>query len=287
MTGVRLSYQACRSDRYTLTATKPGYLPDAFGSSALGRQGTPISLSSSAVVTATITLIKGAALTGVVRDEHGTPIADVPIVVVEAARALLTPTRSIRETRSGRGNQFTDDRGVYRVYGLAPGEYFIAAIPPGHRTWAGSQLVRSEAEIDATLARLQGRRSPVADATGVHAPASAGSTTLAPVFYPATANVLEAARVKVGTAEERAGLDILLRPQTTRTLTGAVIAPAVAASAVLIEIRSGSQISAARWNHACPARGFATQSRRSVRHQRPRPWALHHLGQDETGTRDR
>ena len=115
---------------YTLTATKPGYLPGAYGAQTTGRPGTTISLSPAAVVTATIALTKGAALTGVVRDEQGMPVSDVPIIVLEAGN-ILTQNRPLHESRNGRGTQFTDDRGVYRVHGLAPaGPSSRPSLPP-------------------------------------------------------------------------------------------------------------------------------------------------------------
>jgi hypothetical protein len=82
--------------------------------------------------TANFTLKKGAAITGIVTDSEGEPVVAVPISVtmVRDIRGLAiggAPGRAV----------YTDDRGVYRLFGLSAGTYIVAA---GLRT-AGSVSV--------------------------------------------------------------------------------------------------------------------------------------------------
>ena len=208
---------------YTLTATKPGYLPGAYGAQTAGRPGTTISLSPAAVVTATIALTKGAALTGVVRDEHGMPVSDVPIIVLEAGNILTQKPPPPRESHRTRHAVHRRPRGLSRVWPRSPlSTSSRPSLPP---IGLGRQPTRSERGRNRRRAGAAPGRAPGADASDVPASASGGTATFAPVFYPSTASAFEAARVKVGAGEERAGLDILLRAQTTRTLTGVVSAP--------------------------------------------------------------
>src|SRR5262245_17973950 len=68
----------------------------------------------------TINMIKGGAITGRVTNATGEPLIGVQ---VNAAMARGAEGNS---DRGGSGNlRFTDDRGVYRIYGLSPGTYVV------------------------------------------------------------------------------------------------------------------------------------------------------------------
>ncbi len=68
----------------------------------------------------TITMIKGGAITGRVTNAMGEPLIGVQVNAAMARGA---------EGSADRGNsgnlRFTDDRGVYRIYGLSPGTYVV------------------------------------------------------------------------------------------------------------------------------------------------------------------
>ena len=65
-----------------------------------------------------IALGRALAINGRVTDEAGNPLAHIGITV--------TPARGTREFVSGR-ERMTDDRGMFRIHGLAPGRYTICA----------------------------------------------------------------------------------------------------------------------------------------------------------------
>src|SRR5262245_18646473 len=67
-----------------------------------------------------IGLPRGAVITGRVTDENGEPLARVQVFT------LLYPSASARGQRSGPGAQ-TDDLGQFRIFGLPPGEFAVAA----------------------------------------------------------------------------------------------------------------------------------------------------------------
>jgi hypothetical protein len=69
----------------------------------------------------TITMIKGGAITGRVTNMMGEPLIGAQVSAVMARDAEGKP---LRGGGSGRG-RFTDDRGVYRIYGLLPGTYIV------------------------------------------------------------------------------------------------------------------------------------------------------------------
>ena len=105
---------------YTLNAWLPGYVtaPDPLaerGAAVFQRVGSDVRL----------TLQKGGVLTGMVTDADGTPIVAVH---VRAAR-LRDPDGTSRNQDGAPfvAERETDDRGVYRLFGLPPGVYVIYA----------------------------------------------------------------------------------------------------------------------------------------------------------------
>jgi hypothetical protein len=119
----------------------------------------------------------------------------------------------------------TDDRGVYRIYGLMPGDYVVSSMmPPGVRQSDVSAL--SGAQIDDALAQLQRRTRPgtpagaVRPAEGVVPP---GTYALTPVLYPGTPSPDAASKITLAAGEERGGIDFIVRLTRMATIEGEVI----------------------------------------------------------------
>ena len=68
----------------------------------------------------TITMIKGGAITGRVTNATGEPLISVQVNTMMTRDAEGNPVRG-----GGGRTRFTDDRGVYRIYGLQPGTYVV------------------------------------------------------------------------------------------------------------------------------------------------------------------
>ncbi len=73
-------------------------------------------------------MLRGAAITGMIRDERGQP---APNVSVRAMQFRTLQGEKALVTASGSGDlaDTTDDRGVFRLYGLSPGDYIISTSP--------------------------------------------------------------------------------------------------------------------------------------------------------------
>jgi Carboxypeptidase regulatory-like domain len=108
---------------YAIEAQIPGYIVEGASLSAnVYRTGEQ----------ATIRLTKGGVITGRVTDETGEPLVRLPVLAsrvrrVEAQSAgSSTPDSAL--DMPGKGIEelgWTDDRGVYRIYGLPPGVYVV------------------------------------------------------------------------------------------------------------------------------------------------------------------
>jgi len=111
---------------YTVTASRPGFLPVSYGedSPGSGRGGSAVALSDAKRIEMTLRMPRGSVLTGRITDEDGEPASRIQI------RAMMVTARAGRRTFRPAGNSATDDRGIYRIYGLPPGEYLLCADPP-------------------------------------------------------------------------------------------------------------------------------------------------------------
>ena len=97
---------------YTVNASMPAYIPKP------PQSGPAVQSTSDSV---TLVLIKGGVITGTVTNSKGDPIIAIGIRVemVLDERGRTTPAISY--------DSMTDDRGIYRVYGLPSGRYIVSA----------------------------------------------------------------------------------------------------------------------------------------------------------------
>lgn len=105
---------------YNIIAFAPGYVTADLtaydGSRPIYRVGD----------TATIRMVKGGVITGAVTNANGEPVVAAPVRAVRVRDLDGRPVRETLQFTSSRPRQ-TDDRGIYRLYGLEPGAYVIAA----------------------------------------------------------------------------------------------------------------------------------------------------------------
>jgi hypothetical protein len=101
---------------YRLYANSPGYVtPAESGAMApIARIGESINL----------TLVKGGVITGRITDSNGEPVV---AVTVSAIRVRDPEGHAVQNRQMGQRQ--TDDRGIYRLYGLAAGSYIVVANP--------------------------------------------------------------------------------------------------------------------------------------------------------------
>ena len=186
------------SGRYTLTASKAGYVGLSFGQRRPFQAGTPLQLADGQELKAVdFRLPRGSTITGHVYDENGDPL---PGATVRAGRYQYG--QGMRQLVPA-GTARTDDRGEYRVWGLNPGEYHISVIAqnPGIPAGRGSAVPMGPTGPGAFVA--QGRGAP---------PAADGRDDLAqqayaPTYFPGVPSLNEARALTIGLSTEVAGID--------------------------------------------------------------------------------
>jgi len=215
--------------RYTLSATKQGFVGLSYGAKRPNRPGTAIVLADGQRMTGvTLRMTRGSVISGVLVDQNGEPFSGASVMVMRYAFAgggqrTLTP--------AGGGNQ-TDDRGQYRIWGLAAGEYVVAAslgFAAGFSARLDGDVVRlSDADVKRAIAELgSGAARPGVPGAGSLPAADARARTVgyATVFYPGTFVASQATSVKVSAADERSGIDFQLPLVRTAKVEGTVAVP--------------------------------------------------------------
>ena len=237
--------------RYQLAATKAGYVRAAYGAKRYDRPGTPIQLAAGQTMTSLkLATHKGGVITGQIVDETGQPAFGVQVRALEY-RTVLGERRLTRVRPQGTGlmglfTEETDDRGVYRLYGLPPGEYVVVATPRMTRTEEVRAMTDAEIRdaLQAAAQAAQGAQATVGAASVGTANVGAGSgsaNTVAagaarrdpgvtvgytPVFYPGTTSAAGATSITLGRGEERAGVDFQVQLVQTARIEVVVIPPA-------------------------------------------------------------
>ncbi len=74
---------------------------------------------------ATLTLTKGGVITGRIQDEDGEPLVKAPVTALRMRTLTGNP---LKESDAYSNRMLTDDRGVYRFYGLPAGIYQVSAV---------------------------------------------------------------------------------------------------------------------------------------------------------------
>ncbi len=173
--------------RYSLSAARDGFLPSSaclMGSLRLP----PIFYigTKEAVSNLTFRLRPFAVITGKISLDDGEPAMSIR---VEAYRKFWD---HVRHGYKLAASAVTNDRGEYRMFGLQPGSYFVAA----------------------TVVRAQAGNDPVAENR---------STRYATTFYPDSTRLGEAAPVRLEYGVEVGGIDVSLKRVRKVTLHGRIV----------------------------------------------------------------
>ena len=206
--------------RFTITAKKAAYIPGAYGATRPGRPGTPLALAAGQRADVTLEIARAAVLAGAIRDQQGEPVPGVQV------GALKIPgSGAVANIFSTADMTTTDDRGVYRLFGLLPGEYVVAAVP--RVTGSGEIGSRSAAEMDATLLALQrrsgrGGSAPLPGGPPVSQLPSPSSFSYAPTYFPGSTVFAGATRIRLGPGDERAGVDFIVSPVPSGIIEGSI-----------------------------------------------------------------
>ena len=203
--------------RYTLSASKGGFVTVQYGQRRASEPGTPLEIADGAALDKlVIALPRGSVISGRVTDEFGEPVANASVTALRFG--YIGGARRLMPAGGQNSRDNTDDHGQFRLFGLAPGDYVLTA-----------------------SFRMSGREAtdPSGDTTGY-----------APTYYPGTTNVADAQRITVGVSQEQSNVIFSLVAVPLVRVTGAVLnsqgTPVPNGSVVLTPSSTRSTIAAPR-----------------------------------------
>jgi hypothetical protein len=230
--------------QFTLSATRNQFLATSYGQLRPNGQGTAIQLADGQQMRANLRLARGGVITGMVLGPDGDP---QPYAQIRALRYVMT--NGIKRLQQ-MGGSSTDDRGMYRMSGLQPGEYIIGAVPNtgeymSERMMADSAAVE-EAIMSGTVQPPAAPGMPPTVTVQVSPPPTGpieGPPGFLATYYPGTLTVAQATAITVAPDEERAGVDIQVIPVQSATIQGTVITPLAQGVAVQLSLLSEDPMS--------------------------------------------
>lgn len=234
----RFVFRDLRRGQHTITATKPGYAEGAHGRNRAGGPSAPLILNDNERVgDIVIRLWKYAAISGSVADESGELMVGVQV------RAFRRSVVGGRRRYISSSAATTDDRGLYRIGSLLPGDYIVATIPrqiavplslyrnrtPGAAP--GNPLVGLGvlAPVDTPgFAVLEAGNAGIVLGRGavIPPPGPSGRLFVYPTtFHPSTTSGGAGAVITVRSGAEYSNADLQLTPVPTANVSGLVYGP--------------------------------------------------------------
>lgn len=228
---------------YSIEASRPGYEVGAYGKVRPDGLAQSLELADGERNgSVKITIWKHAAITGRLVDDQSEPVVGAAVFAVK--RSFATGRSQFMWAPSAT----TDDRGVFRIAGLTPGEYLVCV--PSSQNSLPVSVVDSFAQARSNGTSAEFSRQLPSSATtlslgsgirmgewvvsysnygrGLTPPGpdeSGRPLSFQTTFYPAAINVSNAEVISLASGDERTGLDVHLRLVPTAPVIGTVTGP--------------------------------------------------------------
>jgi hypothetical protein len=240
-----------------LSTTAPGYVNGGYGQTRPGGSVVPYVVETAdAVSQVTIRVWRTAAITGMVTDERGEPRPGIQV------RALRRTYQRGQPVLAGNASAMTDDRGIYRISGLVPGDYAVVSpqtqlnMPTTVMENAmqgvisgdtqalmgvgldmissGGAMLESGVRVGDLMVGTQSGLMPVPHADGRW-------RVYTTRFFPGVDVAAQATIVSLGSGDERSGVDIALPLVPTVSVNGIVMGPTGPVGNVGVRLRPAGE----------------------------------------------
>ena len=179
--------------KYTFSAQRAGFVDTSYGARRRRpRRRHPHATTGQQLSRVLFRMTPHAVIAGRILDQDGDPVQSVSV------RAVRYPIHDGKRELATSANALTDDLGEYRIFGIAPGRYYLEA------TYA---LVGM---------RMSGRRSA----------AKPVEESYIPTFFPGTADVGTATTIEVAAGAQLGGVDFILFKGRAVRVRGQLTLPA-------------------------------------------------------------
>jgi protocatechuate 3,4-dioxygenase beta subunit len=190
-------FPAVPPGQYRISATRANYVRAEYGDRGSNGCGTPLQLIAGQRVTgARIAMMPAGVISGRLHDadREGMPGVSAHALkyVYENGRRVLIVAQTVQ----------TNDRGDYRLFGLAPGRYYVAA---------------ALESVDPTLRLIENGQQ-----TTIFTPQE-WSARFLPAYFPGVADPLAARAIELRPAEEVPGVDLMVTSTRTVPILGKIV----------------------------------------------------------------
>lgn len=163
-----------------------------------------------------VSIAKLGSISGILRDDAGDPVVGMLVSALRRGvvngRAIMQPAGVIK----------SDDRGMYRIASLQPGDYIVCACVNEPMPLDGillSTLASQPLQLMSVTARALRVGGDVVSMDD-------SLRTFAPTMYPMSSTVARALRVPVKPGEESGAIDITLTATRSRRISGRIVGAA-------------------------------------------------------------
>jgi hypothetical protein len=180
----RYEFAELPAGRYVVTAAKPNFVTAAFGQRRPLGPALPFDLADNQIAARVdFALARSGVIAGRILDELGDPASEVQVTTMRYSyvngERRLTPAAA---------RAATNDLGEFRLFGLPPGDYFVAAT------------------LSTSFNTAPDER-----------------TGYSPTYYPGTGNVAQAQRISIAPGQSIVGIAMALLPVHTSRISGIVL----------------------------------------------------------------
>jgi hypothetical protein len=191
--GGRFEFTGLDAGRYRLRAMRHGFVSQEYGQRKLTDPGAVLTLRPGQDMKDLLfRMIPSAVISGRIENEDGDSLPWVSVGALRESYREGNRTLSIEQT------VLTNDHGEYRIFGLRPGRYIVAASYRG----AGSQM-RGDEDWSAY-------------------PLSTGGVDYVRTYYPGTLDPAKAQAITLKAGEEISSTDLRLQPIAVHSIRGRV-----------------------------------------------------------------
>jgi len=184
--------------QYRLVAERGGYVRMEYGARKPNQPGTPLTLKSGdELKNVEIKLVRHAVVSGRITDEDGDPVQSAQVQLLRYA--FVRGRRQLMPESGGSSN----DLGEYRLFGIAPGKYYLSVSHRGGGSFGGMMMRRG--------------------GPGGGSVASA-EQNYASMYFPGAFDLDSATLLEIPVGSDMRGVDMRLLKTRTYRVSGRVVA---------------------------------------------------------------
>ncbi|HXT70142.1 MAG TPA: carboxypeptidase-like regulatory domain-containing protein [Vicinamibacterales bacterium] len=226
----RFGFRDLPPGRFSIATMRPGWLDGAYGRTRPSGPTLALALTAGEKVSGVnVPMWRYASISGRVVDESGDALVNKPV------RVLKRVIQGGRVRLVLNSQDSTDDRGLYRVSMLEPGEYIVAVPMDQGMDMVLPMEAAERAKVEVAAVRMAAVAGNAGGGGAMFFSSDGGSAlgftedgralAFPTVFYPTSNTAAKATTVRLNSGEERSAIDFQLRPVVTSKVSGTMMGP--------------------------------------------------------------